>query len=96
MAKKISKYSGKKKGELQTASWARWETQRKGLVDLERRCQDISRETQMLNRRQEIFQNATEGKLKVQDRASERLQDQIIEQIKELVHTAQRQKKPYS
>ena len=38
----------------------------------------------MLNKRQEIFQNAIEGKLRVQDRASERLQDQIIEEIKEL------------
>ena len=62
------------------AGWARWEAQRKGLVDLERRCQDISREIQMLNKRQEIFQSAVEGKLRVQDRASERSQDQIIEE----------------
>ena len=53
--------------------WARWEAQRKGLVDLERWCQDISREIQMLNQRQDIFQNAIEGKF-----ASERMQDQII------------------
>ena len=38
-------------GELCFASWARWEAQRKGLVDLERRCQDISREVRMLNKR---------------------------------------------
>ena len=63
---------------------ARWEAQRKGLVDLERRCQDMSREIQMLNKRQEILSNAIEGKLRVQDRASERLQDQIIEEVKEL------------
>ena len=37
----------------------------------------------MLNKRQELFQNAIEGKLRVQDRASERLQDQIIEEIKQ-------------
>ena len=71
-------------GELLVASWARWEAQRKGLVDLERRCQDKCREIQVLNKRQEIFQNAIEGKLRVQDRASERLQDQIIEEIQEL------------
>ena len=41
----------------------------------------------MLNKRQEIFQKAIEGKLRVQDRAGERLQDQLIEGIKELVHT---------
>ena len=72
----------KEEEELCFASWARWEAQRKGLVDLEKRCQDKSREIQMLNKRQEIFQNAIEGKLRVQDRASERLQDQIIEEIK--------------
>ena len=42
----------------------------------------------MLNKRQEIF---TEMRLKVslrvQCRASERLQDQIIEEIKEMEHT---------
>ena len=63
------------------------QAQRKGLVDLERRCQDISREIQMLNKRQEVFQNAIEGKLRVHDRASERMQGQISEEIKELVHT---------
>ena len=73
--------------EFCVASWARWEAQWKGFVDLEGRCQDISRETQMLSKRQEIFQNAMEGKLRVQSRASERLQDQIIEEIKELEHT---------
>ena len=40
----------------------------------------------MLNKRQEIFQNAIEGKRRVQDRASEIMQDQIIEEIKDLVH----------
>ena len=44
------------------ASGARWEAQRKGLVDLERRCHDISREIQMLNKRHEIVQNAIEDK----------------------------------
>ena len=38
--------------KLCVTSWARWEAQRKGLVDLERRCQDTSRELQMLNKRQ--------------------------------------------
>ena len=69
------------------ASWARWEAQRKGLVDLERKCQDISREIQMLNKRQDIFQSAIEGKLRVQDTASERLQDQIMDEVKELEST---------
>ena len=57
--------------ELCTASWARWDAHRKGLVDLERRCQDTSWEIQMLNKRQEIFQNAIGGGHRVQDRAGE-------------------------
>ena len=73
-------------GELCIASGTRWEAQRKGLVDLERRCQETSCEIQMLNKRQENFQNAIEGKLRVQHRASEIMQDRIIEEIKELVH----------
>ena len=44
----------------------------------------MSCEILMLNKRLEIFQSAIEGKLRVQDRASERMQDQIIEEIKEL------------
>ena len=81
MAKKIEVF-WREEGKLFVACWARWEAQRKGLVDLERRCQDISREILMLNKRQEIFQSAIEGKLRVQDRASERLQDQIIEEYR--------------
>ena len=72
--------------EVCVASWARWDAQWKGLVELERRCQDISEEKQMLSKRQEIFKNAIEDRLRVQSRASERLQDQIIEEIKEMEH----------
>ena len=85
MAKKSLKSFGKKK--VYVASWARWDAQWRGLVELERRCQDISREIQVLSKRQEMFQNAIEGKLRVQSRASERVQDQIIEKIKEMEHT---------
>ena len=72
--------------EVCVASWTRWEAQWKGLVELERRCQDISRELQMLSKGQEIFKNAIEGKPRVQSRASERLQDQIIDETKEMEH----------
>ena len=85
MAKRFLKYFGRKKN-LCMASWARCEAQWKGIVELERRCQDISREIQMLSKRQEIlFKRAIEGKLRVQNRASERLQ--ITEEIKEMEHT---------
>ena len=45
-----------------------------------------SQETQMLSKRQEVFQNAIEGKLGVQSRANEILHDQIIEELKEVEH----------
>ena len=40
----------------------------------------------MLNKRQEIFKNAIEGELAVQSRANERLQDQIVQEVKEMEH----------
>ena len=40
----------------------------------------------MLSKRQEIFKNAIAGKLRVHRRASERLQDQIDEEMKEMEH----------
>ena len=60
--------------------------QLKGLAELERRWQDTRQEIQMLNKRQEIFKNAIEGTLAIQSRANERLQDQIVEEIKEMEH----------
>ena len=67
------------------ASWARWDAQLKGLVELERRCQDTRHEIQVLNERQEIFflRSTMEDKLKLQSRANERYHDQIFEEIKE-------------
>ena len=53
-----------------------------GLSELERKCQDTSREIQMLSKRQEIFRKTIQGKLRVQSRARERLQDQNIEELK--------------
>ena len=83
---KIFEVFWQEEGEVCVASWARWDAQWKGLVELERRCQDKSREIQMLSKRQEKFKYAIEGKLRVQSRPSERLQDQIIEEIKEMEH----------
>ena len=76
--------------KLCIASWARWV----GAAErLSRFGKKMSRhKLQMLNKRQEIFQNAIEGELRVQDRASERMQDQTIEEN----WNTQRQKKPCS
>ena len=64
------------------ASWARWDAQLKGLVELERICRDTRQEIQVLSDRQEIFQSTMEDKLKLQSRASERYHDQIFEEMK--------------
>ena len=69
--------------ELCIASWARWDAQLKGLVELERRCQDTRQEMQVFSERQEIFQSAVEDKLKLQCRTNERYHDQIVEEINE-------------
>ena len=53
---------------------------------MERKCQVTSREIQMFNKRQGIFENVTEGKVRVEDIVSERMEDKIIEEMKELVH----------
>ena len=84
MAKKFSTYYGKKKVDCVLLAGPDGKRSGKALVDWERWCQDICREIQMLNKRREIFQSAIEGKLRVQDRVSERMQDQIIEEIKEM------------
>ena len=72
---KIFEVCWQEEEEICIASWARWEAQWKGLVDLERKCQDVSREIQMLSKTEEMFKNAIEGKIGVQSRASQRLQD---------------------
>ena len=46
-------------GEFCIDSGALWEAQRKGLVGMERMCQDRGLEIQMLNKGQQILQNAS-------------------------------------
>ena len=41
--------------EVNIASLARWDTQLKGLVELERRCQDLMQEVNLLSERQEVL-----------------------------------------
>ena len=41
--------------EVYIANLARWDTQLKGLVELERRCQDLMQEVQQLSERQEAL-----------------------------------------
>ena len=72
--------------EAYVASWARWDAQWKGLVELERRCRDTSQAIQMLNKRPEMVKHAIEAKLKMESRANGRLHDHTIEEIIEMEH----------
>ena len=51
--------------ELCIASWARWNAQLKGLVEMERRCRDTRQEIQALSGRQEIFKSMMGDKAQV-------------------------------
>ena len=57
MASRFLKYFGEKKKRSMLPAGPDWNAQWKGLVELDRRCQDTSREIQMLNERQEILRS---------------------------------------
>ena len=85
MAKRCSKYSGKKKKKKKgfcVASWARWDAQWKSLMELGKKVSGHESGNTTAEQKQAKFRNAIEGNLRVQSRASERLPDQIIEEIK--------------
>ena len=92
MAKRCSKYSGRKeKNYVLSAGPDGWSS-----GNSQSTWKEVVKtwvvEIQMLNKRQEFFQDAIEGRLSVQDRASERMQDRIIEEKK--IWYTERQKKP--
>ena len=47
---------------MHIASSARWDTQRKGLVELERRCQDLMQEVKLVSERQDVLAGFVEDK----------------------------------
>ena len=61
--------------ELCIASWARWDAQLQGLVELERRCQDARPETQVLSARQS--KSAMEAQVAVEVKATDWTFDRI-------------------
>ena len=52
---KLSEIFRQGENEVYIASMARWDTQSKGLVELERRCQDLTQEVQFSSKRQEVL-----------------------------------------
>ena len=67
-----------------TASLARWGTQLKGLVELERRCQDVTQEVKLLSERQEVLAGLVEDQSRLQSKATEKYYETIFEGMREL------------
>ena len=66
------------------ASLARWDAQLKGLVELERRCQDLMHQVQLLSERQEVLVGMVVSKRDMQNEAPKQYQENIFEDYKEL------------
>ena len=65
--------------EVYIASLARWCTQLKGLVELERRCQEQMQEVKLLSERQEVLAGLVEDKSRLQSKATEKCCETIYE-----------------
>ena len=70
--------------ELYIASLARWDTQLKGLAELERRCQDMIQEVELLSERQEVLKGMVEDKIRLQSKATEKYDETTFEELREL------------
>ena len=57
---------------------------REGLVDLDRRCQGLMQEVQLVSERQEVLVGMVVGKRDMQKEAPEKYQDKIFEEFKGL------------
>ena len=66
------------------ASLARWDTQLKGLVELESRCQELMQEVKHPNERQEVLAGLVEDKSRWQSKATEKYYETIFEETREL------------
>ena len=66
--------------EVYIASLGRWDTPLKGLVELERRCQDLTQEVQLLSERQEILVGMVVSKRDMQKEAPKKYQEKIFGQ----------------
>ena len=54
------------------ASLARWNAQLKGLVELEKRCQNMMWKVKSSSERQEVLKGMVEDKIRLQSRATEK------------------------
>ena len=66
------------------ASWAGWNAQLKGLVELERRYQNMMQEVKLLSERQEVLKGMVGEKIRLLSRATAKYYEQMYEEMKEL------------
>ena len=70
--------------EVYIACLARWDTQLKGLVEPERRCQELMQEVKLLSGRQEVLAGLVEDKSRLQSKSTEKYYETIFEEMREL------------
>ena len=68
--------------EVYIASLARWDTQLKGLVELERRCQELVHEVKLLSERQEVPAGLVEDKITPQSKATDKYYGTNFEELR--------------
>ena len=71
MAKMIFGIFKQGEEDVRIASRARWDAQLKGLVEVNKRCQNEMQEMKLLSGRQEILKGMVEDKIRLQRRATE-------------------------
>ena len=69
--------------EVYIASWARWDIQLEGWVELERRCLDLMQEVELLSDRQEVLAGLAVSKRDMQKEAPRKYEEKVFEEFKE-------------
>ena len=81
---KLFETSRQGENEVFIASAVRWDTQLKGLVELERRCQEMLQEVKLLSERHEVLAGLVEDKIRLQSKATEKYYETIFEELRKL------------
>ena len=74
----------REENEVCIASLAMWDAQLKGLVELERRCQDLIQEVKLTSEKQEVLAGLVEDRIRLQSKATEKYHETLFEELREL------------
>ena len=83
-AKSSSRSSGKKRMRCTSPVRRGGDTQLKGLVELDRRCQEMMQEVKLLIERQEVLAGLVEDKIRLQSKATEKYCETIFGELRDL------------